>query len=200
VVTARLDPHGPLVLDLRELGRRPGSMQQVTTAAPAPADLGTVVIAAPEGSPIDLDLRLEAVQEGVLVSGTARVQLVGECARCLDRVEQEFVARVQELYVYPERREAAEDSGDPEFEALPSIEGERIDLEPTLRDAVVLALPLAPVCRDDCPGLCSECGAHLADDPDHHHEVIDPRWAALLDLPDPGASVADAATDETKEA
>ena len=199
-MTARLDPSGPLVLDLRELGRRAGSMQQVTAAVPAPADLGTVVIGVPEGSTINLDLRLESVDEGVLVSGTARVTLVGECARCLDRVDDEFVAPLQELYVYDERREVADDEGDPEIDALPRIEGRFINLDPTLRDAVVLALPLAPVCRDDCPGLCSECGAHLADDPDHHHEVIDPRWAALLDLPDPGASVADASTDETKEA
>jgi uncharacterized protein len=56
------------------------------------------------------------------------------------------------------------------------------DLEPVLRDAVVPSLPFQPVCREDCPGLCSECGAHLADDPDHHHEVIDPRWSALQAL------------------
>ena len=57
-----------------------------------------------------------------------------------------------------------------------------IDLEPVLRDAVVPSLPFQPVCREDCPGLCSECGAHLAEDPEHHHEVIDPRWAALQTL------------------
>lgn len=48
-----------------------------------------------------------------------------------------------------------------------------------LRDAVVLALPMQPVCQDDCPGLCSECGVRLADDPDHHHDAVDIRWAAL---------------------
>jgi uncharacterized protein len=182
IVTSRLDPRGPLVLDLRELGRRPGSMLQVTTTVPAPADLGTVVIGVPEGSDIALDLRLESVTEGVLVSGTARVHLLGECARCLDEVHDDYVARLQELYVYPERREAADEAGDPEAEALPVLEGDWLDLETTLRDAVVLALPLSPVCRDDCPGLCSACGARLADDPTHQHDVVDPRWAALLDL------------------
>jgi uncharacterized protein len=197
-VTTRLDPRGPLVLDLRELGRRPGSMQAVTTTVAAPADLGTAVIGVPEGSDIDLDLRLESVQEGVLVSGTARVRLVGECARCLDQVVDTFDARLSELYIYAERREAAQDSGDPEAEALPSIEGDLLDLEPTLRDAVVLALPLSPLCRDDCPGLCSECGARLADDPQHMHDVVDPRWAALLDLTNEGP---DAGPDhEEKEA
>jgi uncharacterized protein len=117
------------------------------------------------------------------------VRLVGECARCLDRIDDVFVADVQELFVYPERREAAEDSGDPELDALPRIEGDLIDLEPILRDAVVLALPLSPLCQEDCAGLCVECGARLADDPGHQHDAVDPRWAALLDLttdrPDP---------------
>ena len=59
------------------------------------------------------------------------------------------------------------------------LEGDLLDLEPQLRDAVVLALPFTPLCEDDCPGLCVECGARLADDPDHQHEEpIDPRWAA----------------------
>ena len=58
-----------------------------------------------------------------------------------------------------------------------------LDLEPLLRDAVVLALPFQPLCEDDCPGLCAECGARLADDPDHAHEAaIDPRWAGLAAL------------------
>jgi uncharacterized protein len=63
------------------------------------------------------------------------------------------------------------------------LEGDLLDLEPLLRDAVVLALPFQPLCREDCPGLCIECGARLADDPDHQHEeAIDPRWATLQGL------------------
>ena len=65
------------------------------------------------------------------------------------------------------------------------LQDDLVDLEPLLRDAVVLALPFQPLCRDDCPGLCTECGARLADDPDHAHEAaIDPRWAALAQLDD----------------
>ncbi len=56
------------------------------------------------------------------------------------------------------------------------------DLEPVLRDAVVLSLPMQPVCREDCAGLCAECGANLNDDPDHHHDAVDIRWAALQGL------------------
>jgi uncharacterized protein len=78
-----LDPRAPLVLDTRELGRRPGSQHQVKRTVPAPADLGIEVLRVPEGSPVDLDLRLEAVMEGVLVTGSASAELAGECARCL---------------------------------------------------------------------------------------------------------------------
>jgi uncharacterized protein len=174
----RLDPRAPLVLDTRELGRRPGSQRQVTLSAEAPADLGIEVLRVPEGSPVELDLRLEAVMEGVLVTGSARAELTGECVRCLEDIHDEVVADFQELFVYDES-----DTADTEDEDVSRLEGDLLDLEPLLRDAVVLSLPFQPLCRDDCPGLCAECGARLADDPGHQHdEPIDPRWATLQGL------------------
>jgi uncharacterized protein len=172
--TAHLDPRLPLVLDTRELGRRPGSMRTLSRSVPAPADLGVDVLGVPEGSALELDLRLESVVEGVLVSGTVTGTVVGECVRCLDPVSQHLTVDVQELWTRGEPADAEDE--------LPRLDGDLLDLEPVLRDAVVLALPLQPLCRDDCPGLCSECGAHLADDPGHWHEVADPRWAALQQL------------------
>jgi uncharacterized protein len=145
---------------------------------PAPADLGIEVLQVPEGSPVELDLRLEAVMEGVLVTGTAHASLSGECVRCLEPVMDDVTVNFQELYVY-------EDHALPEGEddEVSMLQDDLVDLEPLLRDAVVLALPFQPLCQDDCPGLCPECGARLADDPDHAHEAaIDPRWAALADL------------------
>jgi uncharacterized protein len=167
------------VLDTRELGRRPGSQRRVSRSAPAPADLGIDVLGVPAGSPIALDLRLEAVMEGVLVSGTARVHVVGECARCLDPVGDDVEVELQELYAYDDEHD---ETGEQD-EEVGRLEGDLLDLEPLVRDAVVLSLPFGPLCRDDCPGLCAECGARLADDPGHTHgEVIDPRWAGLADL------------------
>jgi uncharacterized protein len=173
----RLDPRSPLVLDTRELGRRPGSMLRVRELAQASDDYGTEVIAVPKGSDLDLDLRLESVVEGVLVSGTVTATAVGQCVRCLDDVRREVVVDVQQLYAYPDQMPA-----DAEDEEADVLDGDLIDFEPVLRDAVVLALPFQPVCRDDCPGLCSECGARLADDPGHQHDQVDPRWAALQSL------------------
>jgi uncharacterized protein len=176
----RLDPRAPLVLDTRELGRRPGSERRVSLEAPAPADLGIEVLRVPEGSPIEFDIRLEAVVEGVLVTGTAEAMLVGECVRCLEELSREITADFQELFVYDDGESREQETEDGETSRL---DGDLIDLEPLLRDAVVLALPFQPLCREDCPGLCVECGARLADDPEHRHEdAIDPRWAALVDL------------------
>lgn len=166
------------MLDTRELGRRPGSMRKMSFSAEAPAELGIEVLGVPEGSRVDIDLRLEAVLEGVLVTGTAQVELEGECARCLEPLEDNLEVDLQELFVYedPDRTARPTDLDD----EVSRLEGDLIDFEPLLRDAVVLSLPFRPLCRDDCPGLCIECGARLADDPEHGHDApVDPRWAAL---------------------
>jgi uncharacterized protein len=167
-----LDHRSGLVLDTRDLGRRAGAMKVVQTSVEAPADLGIAVIGVPPGSPVELDLRLESVVEGVLVSGLATVQLRGECVRCLGEVSEELEIDVQELFVYPES-----DATDDEASRL---EGDLVDLEPLLRDGVVLDLPFQPLCREDCQGLCVECGANLDDDPQHTHDApLDPRWEKL---------------------
>jgi len=170
-----LDTRSGLVLDTHELGRRAGAMKQVTTSVEAPPDLGIAVIGVPAKSPIELDLRLESVVEGVLVTGTATVQLEGECVRCLTNISDEMEIDVMELFVYP-GSEATEDEAS-------RMVGDLIDLEPLVRDAVVLDLPFQPLCRDDCAGLCVTCGADLNEDPDHSHEApIDPRWERLTSL------------------
>ncbi|WP_235502151.1 DUF177 domain-containing protein [Angustibacter sp. Root456] len=166
------------MLDTHELGRRPGSMVKISREVPAPAEMGTDVIGVAEGSPLRLDLRLESVMEGVLVTGTVAGRATGECGRCLTDLEQDVEVELMELYAYPGKRPEA----DVDEDEVRELEGDLIDLEGALRDAVVPALPFQPVCRDDCPGLCSECGARLADDPEHHHDVVDPRWAALQGL------------------
>ena len=175
------------MFDTRELGRRPGAMKRLSRTVKSPGDLGVEFIGVPDDAEIELDLRLESVMEGVLVTGTARATLKGECVRCLEPLEQEAEADFQELFSYPDAddrsRPTADTGDDAEEEDTLSLEGDYFDLEPVLRDAVVLSLPLQPVCRDDCPGLCPECGARLADDPEHDHEdAVDIRWAALQGL------------------
>ncbi len=168
------DARSPLVLDTRELGRRPGSMRVVQRTVPAPAGFRVDIIGVPEGATVDLDLRLEAVMEGVLVSGKIRAPVAGECARCLDPVTSTVEAEVCELYAYP-GHEAGDEIG--------RLDGDLIDFEPQLRDAIILALPLRPVCDEECAGLCATCGVRLADDPEHAHDDMDPRWDALRLVP-----------------
>jgi len=176
---SRLDPSSPWVFDTRELGRSPGAMRSYTRTVPAPAGperLGLDTIAVSGGEPVELDLRLESVTEGVYVSGTVSATLTGECSRCLDELTDEVTVEIGELFAYPD----SVTDETTESDELPRVVDDHIDVEQTVRDAVVLALPLAPLCRPDCPGLCPECGEKRADlPPDHGHETLDPRWAAL---------------------
>ena len=174
-----LSPRSPLVLDTRELPRRPGALRTVERVVPAPADLGLELIGVPEGADLSLNLRLESVSEGVLVSGTVSGPIEGECGRCLRPIRDSLVVKIQELYAY-ERSTTDETTDEDE---VGRMQGDLIDLEPALRDAVVLTLPTNPLCRDDCPGLCPECGVHRDELPaDHSHQQIDPRWAGLSQL------------------
>lgn len=169
----------PLVVSVTNLIHRPGTMETLTEVLPAPADLGNTLIGVKEGSDIDLDIRMESVVDGILVTGSVVVDVHGECSLCLDPIDYEMSANIQELFVFEKAPAGGpEDEVDEQY----AVEDDSIDLEPALRDAVILQLPFQPVCRDTCQGLCADCGARLEDDPGHHHEVLDPRWSALQGL------------------
>ncbi len=175
---ARRPAANPWFVDLRELGRRAGSMSEIERTLPAPADWRVELIGVPEGAEVSLPLRLESVMEGVLVSGEVDVPVTGSCARCLEPIEDTLELDVQELFAY----EGSTTEATSEEDEVRLVDGEHLDLEPMLRDAVVLSLPLAPVCDEDCSGLCAGCGQRLDDLPaDHSHEQSDPRWAALAE-------------------
>jgi uncharacterized protein len=165
---------GDFVFDMRKLGRQPGSMLEQAATVHAPSGLGSGLVSVPEGADIALDVRFEAVSEGVLVTGSAIAPLGGECARCLDPLASSVEVSFTELYRY---------EPDPDDDDSLVLDGDKLDLEQVFRDAVVLALPLSPLCREDCPGLCAECGVRLADAGESHvHEVVDPRWDVLRGL------------------
>lgn len=170
----RLKPRAPLVFDIRALPRRPGSQREESRTVPAPADLGAGMVGIRAGADLDLRLRFEAVAEGVLVTADVTAPVTGECARCLEPLTGTIDVRCRELYSYSPGGEDEEDEGY-------CLDGDLLDIEPALRDSLVPALPLAPLCREDCPGLCPECGARLADvGPGHGHErAVDSRWVAM---------------------
>lgn len=169
-------------VQVHELSRRSGNSMAHEAQYPAPEHMGNEVISAPAGTPIEAELRLTSVMEGILVSGSLRATARGECVRCLAELSEEVEVEVSELYLYPEALARAQEEGDEDLTEMLTTDGETLDLEPLVRDLLVTALPYQPVCDPDCPGLCSTCGVRLADAaPGHHHDVIDPRLAALQD-------------------
>lgn len=177
---SRRAPTSGWVFNVRELGRRPGTMRHEQRTLPAPQGLGGEVAGVRAGSPLALDLRLEAVSEGVLVSGSVHAGVEGVCARCLDPVHTTLDVVITELFDYPDTR--ARRADDDELDPSLVVRDEHLDVGPLVHDEIVLALPVRLLCRPDCPGLCPECGTPLAEAPGHRHETMDPRWAALRAL------------------
>jgi uncharacterized protein len=171
--------HSPLVVDVSRLGRRPGVMMTLRETVPSPSRMGLDLIAIEPGAPLELDLRFEAVSEGVLVSGTVAAPTRGECSRCLGPVSGEVEIELTELFAYPESLTESTTEED----EVGHVVDQTVDLEQPIVDAVGLALPFVPVCAPDCPGLCPKCGVALATaEAGHHHDEIDPRWAKLTKL------------------
>src|SRR5277367_5948043 len=186
--TAHPDPGSPLVVNIARLGRRPGSMFPLHDTVPSPSRIGLELIGIAPGAPLDLDLRVESVSEGVLVSGTLSAPTTGECSRCLTPFDGRVEVGLTELFAYPDSITEATTEEDEVGRVVDNI----VDLEQPIVDAVGLELPFSPVCRADCPGLCPRCGAALAiAEPGHHHDEIDPRWAKLAAMrpPDGDGSV-----------
>src|ERR1700722_19473381 len=193
-------PRGALVFDTRTLGRQAGSARTQQLTVPAPDDLRLELARVPVGADMHLDVRFEAVTEGVLVTGSVTAPLAGDCARCLKPLATSVTASFRELYLYQhdkhdkharwERRDENDEQDDEEL----YLDGDLLDLEPVLRDAVVLALPMSPLCRQDSPGLGVECGVPLGTaGPAHRHDVPrDPRWSALSKFDDQATRRADA--------
>jgi uncharacterized protein len=175
-------------IDVRDLLGQPGASRTVHVQEPI-GGLATEVAQVPEDRPVGADLLFESVVEGVLVSGPLEGTMVLTCARCLKPIEAPFRIDVQELFA------PGAGPGDDEY---PLAEGV-VDLEPMIRDAVLLAMPLAPLCRPDCLGLCDRCGGDRNAGECHCPPRTDSRWSALieLDLPDDrGDLIGDRRTEE----
>ncbi|MEO6825774.1 MAG: DUF177 domain-containing protein [Microbacteriaceae bacterium] len=148
---------------------RPGQMREETLVIPVTERMGEGLVAVQPGSTVCAELRLESVHEGILVSAEVSATASGVCGRCLKDVELPLQVDFQELFAY---------SSDEAFDY--EVHEDHVDLEPLIRDAVVLALPFQPVCRPDCPGLDPETGQRLEDHPDREpQQDADPRWSAL---------------------
>lgn len=161
--------NSPYALRVRDLAHRPGEMREHTLDIAVPEDLGAGVIAVRQGDDMHIELRLEGLHEGVLVSGHASADATGQCSRCLIDISEPVEVDFAELFAY-----------DPSEDFDFHVHDDLVDCEPVVRDAVVLSLPFQPVCRPDCPGLDPVTGERLADLGDRPASgPTDPRWAAL---------------------
>ncbi len=157
---------------MRDIIRKPGEMRELELDPVLTDRWGEGLVSVPEGSQVEIDVRIESVHEGILVSATARTDYAGVCGRCLTDIAAPVEVEIQELFAYP-----GEEASD--FE----VQDDHVDLETAVRDAIVLSLPFQPVCRPDCPGLDPETGELRADSTDAEpREPLDPRWAALAGL------------------
>lgn len=168
---------GPFQLPVRDIVRKPGEMREHELEIPAPEKWGEGLVSVPEAEPLEIDVRLESVHEGILVSGTVDTTAVGVCGRCLTDIEEPVEVEFQELFTYP-----GDEAND--FD----VQDDHVDLENLVRDAIVLSLPFQPVCQPDCPGLDPNTGERLTENAgDTEQTPVDPRWAALQQFtPDDG--------------
>jgi uncharacterized protein len=163
-----------LVVEVADLRRHWGSRLDVRTTVPA-ADVRMGDVGVPDGELIDIAIDLESLSSGLVATGTVRAHWRGACRRCLEPAEGDMVVEVNELF----RPSAA-----PEDEAFPIVD-DQVDLRPVVTEVLVCDLPLAPICTDDCQGLCPECGANRnVADCGHNDRPTDPRWSALERLRD----------------
>ena len=166
----------PFRINLHELPRRAGEMKEYHLAFPAPERIGTPLLGIEKATELDIDLRAESVDDGILITGTVSSAAVGECGRCLDPINEEINQSFQELFLYESR---TSDNPDDDEEIF-TMEGDEADIETAVRDAVILTAPINPLCDPECEGLCSECGEKWANLPENHtHESLDPRWKGL---------------------
>ena len=193
----------PYLFSTHDLPRRPGEMREFFVPIEIHEVMGFDILAIAADEPIDIELKLESVSDGVLATANVRSLATGECTRCLDPLEIDIDENFIELYEYSEdprivrkrekkmseraKAKKQEDEELDEEDEIRQMDGEDIDLEGPIRDAIILNLPINPLCTPDCPGLCPECGEKWRDLPDDHaHQVTDIRWAGLegLELPE----------------
>ncbi len=164
-------PRDVLTLGVADLPSRPGRRREEHLEAEV-GDLAVLGSQVAQGKALRIDLLLEALNEAVVVKGTAAATWVGECRRCLRPLEETLHAPILEIF------EIAPTEG----ETHP-LAGDLIDVGPVVREAVLLELPLAPLCRPDCAGLCPQCGTDRNEGQcDCAEEAPDPRWADLDQL------------------
>lgn len=180
----------PWAVSVAQIAGRPGESKEIDTVFPAPSGIGDDVVGVDEGADVTVTGSFDSIVDGIIFTGRVSAPAHAECTRCLKPIEHPWTADVTAFFPLEDTRRdnrkgeveiiAGEDESEDTYPL--SADGSFADIEALLRDTLVEALPLQPLCRPDCLGLCSQCGADLNEDPDHHHDAIDNRFAALAAL------------------
>lgn len=170
------------LLDIHELPRRAGEYREYRLDLLLESPLGLDLISIDRGERIFVEISATSVDEGVLIRANLRGMAKGECARCLEPVSIDVNQDFDELFEYPSKASALS-KDEIETDEILRVEDDHVDLATPIRDAILLALPVNPLCAPDCPGLCSHCGVALRDvEQGHAHDQPDQRWSALSAL------------------
>jgi uncharacterized protein len=164
--------HNPWLVPVTALRRAPGTRREERRSGQV-GELKVAASVVPADAIANADAVLDSVLGGIEVSADVSAPWTGECRRCLTPVSGEIRAHVRELY-------RPRDRGDDDDEETYPLSGEMLDLAPLVRDALILELPLAPLCSEQCRGICPTCGADLnLGGCGCAAEAADPRWGAL---------------------
>lgn len=181
----------PWAVPVAQVASRPGQSKQIDADFPAPSGIGDEIVGVKEGAPVHVSGSFDSIVDGLVFSARVTAPVKAECTRCLKPIERDWGVDVTTFMPYESGEDAKGRNGEVDIVAgeeeaediYPLLaDGAWADLEALLRDTLVEALPLQPLCSEDCQGLCSQCGVDLNEHPDHHHEVTDIRFAALADL------------------
>lgn len=176
-------------VSVAQVASRPGQSKPIDTVFPAPSGIGDDIVGVREGADVHVVGSFDSIVDGLVFTGRIEAPLTAECTRCLKPIDPDWT--VNATLFFPYDAPGADDgrgtgeveiiAGEDEAEDVYplSSDGAFADMESPLRDTLVEALPLQPLCKEDCLGLCPQCGVDLNEDPDHHHDVTDIRFAAL---------------------
>lgn len=176
-------------VSVAQVASRPGQSKPIDTVFPAPSGIGDDIVGVREGADVRVVGSFDSIVDGLVFTGRIEAPLTAECTRCLKPIDPDWTVNVTLFFPY-DAPGADDGRGTGEVEIIAgedeaedvyplSSDGAFADMESPLRDTLVEALPLQPLCKEDCLGLCPQCGVDLNEDPDHHHDVTDIRFAAL---------------------
>ena len=188
----------PWAIPVAQIASRAGQSKPIDADFPAPSGIGDSIVGIKEGEPVHVSGQFDSIVDGLILNARISAPVHAECTRCLKPIDEDWPVDVTVFFPYESGQDKANGKGgkskkDDEIDIIagedeaedtyPLLDGGAwADLEALLRDTLVEELPLQPLCKPDCKGLCSQCGIDLNENPDHQHDMTDIRFAALEGL------------------